>query len=526
LILDFTNAETPESFACDVCLVGAGAAGIVLAQTLTESGFSVVLVESGGETPLAEDQKLNAGFTDGHFAGLEKGRARSFGGATKLWYGQCIRLEEIDYAARAWVPHSGWPISSADLAPYFERAEAYFEIAGQAYDAAIYRRLGLPVPEFDSQLCKSHFTIYTPLVDLASIYRASLARNERLTVLLRANVLEVTTNATATQATGVSIRTLHSRQGTIQANTVVLCGGGIENARLLLLSKSVNPAGLGNDRDLVGRFFQDHPNGQTATLTTEQVPLVTELFSLLYEPPLRFFPKLAMSAALQEKQEVLNCNAHFVFEYGEDSGIEAGKTIYRHLRRGERPPELGKNLRSMVSDLPETLRAAKRFLIDHKSPLGKPKRIRFQCYLEQTPDAANRVTLAEEFDALGQPKSHIAWKLGDLERRTLQAMTDAVAREFARLGLGRLQPDAWLNDPDADWQSKLDQAAHLIGTTRMASTADRGVVDTNCGVFGVSGLYVAGSSVFPTSGYANPTLAIVAQAFRLADHLTSTVVRA
>ncbi len=503
--------------------MGAGAAGISLALALADSGLSVALLETGGMEPEQRDQQLSEGELAGGvvFRGMQEGRIRSLGGSTKTWYGQCIRYEPIDFESRAWIPHSGWPLTAADIEPFYARAESFFEIAGQRYDARVYDQFGLPAPSFDPAFCSMHFTIYSPVVDFGAIHQAALAASSSVRVLLHANVTEVLTNAAGTQAIGLQLQSLEGKRQILYARSVVLCAGGIENARLLLLSNKVKPAGLGNDRDLVGRFFQDHPNCQTATLETSQPALVGELFSLLYKAPLRFFPKMALAPKIQAEEEVLNCNAHFVFEYDQDSGVAAGKAIYRSLRRREKVPEFGKNVLRMIADLPQTLLAAKRFFVDGKSPLGNPRRIRFQCYLEQAPHAESRVQLGSTLDALGLPQPRLSWKIDDRERRTLVAMTNAMRAELSRLGIGELIPDAWLDDPGGDWRSHLGDAFHHIGTTRMAPAPEAGVVDRNCEVFNVEGLFIAGSSVFPTSGYGNPTLTIVALSLRLADHLKS-----
>lgn len=522
MIIDLRRNELPSAFAVDVCLVGAGAAGISLALQLSRAGLSVALVESGALEPEAERQVLNKGHVHGTaYEGLVSGRARALGGATRLWYGQCIRYDPIDFATRPWVKYSGWPISLAELDSGYEEAERFFHIGGEVYDARVYEKFDLPRPALDEDLSRMCFTVYTPDVDLGRIYLPTLRKADRLTVVLNATVMEVSTNDAGTCATGVTMALPNGGNGKVQARAVVLCGGGLENARLLLLSNKVKPSGLGNDRDLVGRFLQDHPNGQTATLKTDNAVRISELFSLLYKGPLRYFPKFALSPARQEALQVLNANGHFVFEYPEDSGLGAAKELFRSLRHRRIPEEAMKHVRAILLDLPSTLAAGKRFLVDRKSPLGTPSRIRFQCYLEQEPDPESRVQLSEELDSLGQRRLRVSWKLKEIERRTLAGLTTAMVSQVQHLGYGELRPDDWLEDRHADWQCRLVEAYHPIGTTRMGAAPFSGVVDRNCEVFGTSGLFVAGSSVFPTSGFANPTLTIVALALRLGHHLQS-----
>jgi choline dehydrogenase-like flavoprotein len=208
-----------------------------------------------------------------------------------------------------------------------------------------------------------------------------------------------------------------------------------------------------------------------------------------------------------------------VFEYADDSGIASLKQIYRSLSRRKLPPNLLIHLKCLALHLPEVARATSRRYFLGKSPLGKPRRILLQCHTEQQPDPDSRVTLSPNRDALGLFRGKVDWRLNHSERHSVRVMTAAMGGELKRLGLAQLKPEPWLNEPGDDWKNKLSDCFHHIGTTRMSDSPATGVVDRNCEVFGVRRLYVAGSSVFPTSGYANPTLTIVAMAMRLASHL-------
>ena len=166
---------------------------------------------------------------------------------------------------------------------------------------------------------------------------------------------------------------------------------------------------------------------------------------------------------------------------------------------------------------------ASSFLLKGKSPLGKPTGVRLQCHTEQQPDPESRITLSDSTDILGMPKARVHWKVNEAERTAMRIATQSMKCELARLGLAELQIDPWLEDDKADWRSHIADSYHHIGATRMASNQANGVVDGNCQVFGTRGLFVAGSSVFPTSGYANPTLTIVALSLRLANHIRETM---
>jgi choline dehydrogenase-like flavoprotein len=140
---------------------------------------------------------------------------------------------------------------------------------------------------------------------------------------------------------------------------------------------------------------------------------------------------------------------------------------------------------------------------------------------ETAPDPANRVTLSDERDELGQPRARLQWRPGSAERTTVAQTMLLVAAEFGRLGVGRIRLNELLLEDDARWSENLSWFGHHMGTTRMSETPRTGVVDADCRVHGLDNLYIAGSSVFPTSSYANPTLTLLALSLRLADHLKS-----
>ncbi len=522
MIVDSKQQNIPSELDCDVCIVGAGPAGITLALELRNSGLDILVAESGGRTPQAADQQWNEGEVEGlPYTGLTDGRVRALGGASKRWFGQCIRFDGIDFEQRPWVPHSGWPIQFSDLIPWYERAEAFFKLTGERYDERVYSYFGLEAPPWNRELLETHFTVYSPELDLGRIHEATLRRAERVRLLLHATCTEVTTtDDSGQQASGIRLRTGKGTASRVKAKVVVLCAGGLENARILLLSRGALGAGLGNAHDLVGRFLQDHPNALTATIKTENVERLIALFSVLHRKHLRYFPKFPLTAKRQHRMRTLNCTSHLVFEQEEDSGIAAAKNIARALRRRELPPDLAGNLRAIGTHLPEAMAAAKSFLLDRTTPQGTPSSIRLQCHTEQAPDPESRVTLSAERDALGLQKLRVNWRLNESERRAMCELTDAVGVEMLRLGLGEVVPDPWLAEEGSVWKLGVGDAYHHVGTTRMAAHSSEGVVDRSCKVFDVAGLYVAGTSTFPTSGYANTTLTIVALAMRLASHLT------
>ncbi len=520
LVIEHLDSLQDESvLQADVCIVGAGAAGLLIARSLARTGAHIVLLESGGWAADHPTSQLSDGHSaPGTFRGLQAGRSRVFGGTTTLWGGQCIRLDPIDFERRAWVPDSGWPITYDDLVPHYEAAEAALEITEADRQVPAWTRFGVQQIALDPAALHTVHGVFIRRPDLGRRFRDELRAAPRVRVLLHATAQHLRTDPYGTAICEVDVASLSGRRASVRARRVVLCAGAIENARLLLLSDSANAAGLGNTLGLVGRYLQDHPCGRTATVHTAAPRVLQDHWNMLYGSAARYMPKLALAEVAQRSEGLLNCVGRLSYDYDETDGTRALLGLLAEWRGERRPRALAARLGHAASGLPDIARSFWRVRARGLSPAPKPRQISLEVFSEQTPNPDSRVTLTGATDVFGLRQVHVDWRLDSLTARTLAGFTRLVGREFERLGLGRLDAAAWLDDP-LPCRSAIVDSYHPAGTARMSADPVTGVVDRDCQVFGVRGLYVAGSAVFPTSGAANPTLTIAAMALRLAEHL-------
>jgi choline dehydrogenase-like flavoprotein len=513
-----------------VCIIGAGAAGITLALSLRFAGFPIVVLESGDFDFDAATQDLDAG----ELAGVpnwptDVSRLRFFGGTTNHWSGWCRPLDAIDFEPRPSIPLSVWPFRRDALIAYYQQAQHICELGPFDYDdpEPWIRETNQQAPRFDPARLKTSIFQVSPPTRFGQTYRKPLEEADAVTVYLNANVVDLRANATASAVDLVKARCLDGPAFTVQARYVVLATGGLENARILLLSNGVQTAGLGNGNDVVGRYFMDHPWFTYAAVARFATP-DPSLPLFFGETPMRGTSVFAALTAGDTQTQGTNGIGGFRVWmqplHRVPEGVDSLKAVGSALSHFKLPDHLWEDVGSILRDrdivadsLYRTLTGRKTSPFASADPtIGAVTGATFDINIEHAPNESSRVTLSDKRDALGQNRLMLDWRLSHTERRTYQRAQELVALEFGRLGIGRINAKAL---PDHGWPEEMYGSRHHMGTTRMSDDPKTGVVDANCRVHGLENLYVAGSSVFPTSGYANPTLTIVALALRLSDEL-------
>jgi choline dehydrogenase-like flavoprotein len=528
MIRDLRANEAPDPIEADLCIVGAGAAGITMARALAETRLRICLVESGGLEPEPATQELYQGECVGlPNPGMETGRLRFFGGTTNHWGGRCTPLSRAAFRSRPWVAHSGWPIEPEALDPFYPGAWSLCGLPPLQSTDDCLRQLGLGAPPLDRdrlELKVWKFTTGKTAWSFGRLYRDDLKRARNVTVLLHANLTALTTNASGTRIEAITATSLSGERRRIRARAYALCCGAIENARLLLALSRSGPARAWNRRDLIGRFYMEHLRGPTGVmLAPEGSATLQRIFNFHDLGEIQHQIGLALSAEAQEAEGLLAASAVLEYRGDPQSGVAAGQSIWRALRRGEWPDDFSGKLFRVLADLDEVAANTSERLFHRRRPIYPLSAAHILVDVEQAPNPESRVTLADESDPLGMPRARLSWKVSDHERRTALAFTRNIGIELARLGLARCRIEPWLAEDDPSWGTRFDPTFHQMGTTRMSDDPATGVVDRDCRMHGVENLYIGGSSVFPTFGHENPTLTIVALALRLAQHVKTAL---
>jgi choline dehydrogenase-like flavoprotein len=508
MFIDIRSVPDGTEITTGICIVGAGAAGITLAREFNRSGMACALLESGGTEFDGKTEELYDGDNIGRpFLDLTTCRLRYFGGTTNHWAGWCLPLDPIDFETREGMPFRGWPFAHSALEPWYRRAQVVCQIGPFDYAPGNWgiARTKLPAP-FRGPHFVPRIIQLSPPTRFAIAYGPELQSSPNINVFLQANACRFETNAAGSKVESVSVRTLSGRGFKVTAKVFVVAAGGIENARLLLASGPTEGQGVGDGRDLIGRFFMTHICFWAGLLAVADPP--TDFY---FDPGYvrthrdgavsrTFVPFVGLSEETMRQHQLPNIKLFWIYEVLGASS--AGETL---------------------TDLPSVLHDVE----------GRPQYVNSKVFrregvpvtgtkihldLEPVPNRDSRIRLSRERDAVGMRKVAVDWNITPEDKRNAAAVLRLLGAEVARTGFGRVR--SFLEDGDDEtWPADMYGDQHHMGTTRMHRDPALGVVNEDCRVHGIANLYVAGSSVFPTAGAAHPTLTITALALRLADYL-------
>jgi choline dehydrogenase-like flavoprotein len=464
-----------SGFVSKACIIGTGPAGITIARHLAAAGVSVTVLEAGADDISDESQDFYKGKVTGDpYFDLDITRLRYLGGSSNHWAGWCRLLDTFDFEERSWIPNSGWPIRRSDLKPYFDQTVDTLELGTLRRNIAISDDIDW------IQLVKS------PAVRFGEKYRAEFDAAPNIALVLNTTVLNL--NGDGKRVSSAALWSNGSPAGEISADTFIVCTGGLENSRLLLWSNEVSNGGVVPQSKALGKYWMEHPQFEPADA------ILFDKSAIEFDETNEAFFSPSQSA--MARLGIMNFGARLI------------QMPYHGIKEA-------------VADLACVAPAASEWVA---SGLGAHLRCAAQIYLafEQAPYETNHIALSSsEKDAAGVPRMVLNWKKGELERKTMVAGLCLFGETLARRDLGRLRFEEWvLNNQDYPTDQEL-AGHHHMGGTRMGTDPNISVVDANQKVHGMDNLYIGGSSVFATSGHANPTTTIVCMSHRLGDYLST-----
>jgi choline dehydrogenase-like flavoprotein len=507
MIVDLGKDYLPKAVQRGVCVVGTGMGGGSFITRYMNGKQDIVAIEAGSEQ---ENSAVRAESVGRDF-GLPVTRDVSLGGTSNIWRGLCSPLDPIDYISRPWIPNSGWPVGPDVLVPYYIEAGRMLGLPHFSYllPRQAEERLGnLPYDfEFNrSMLSNKYFLHARSPKSFRADLQQQFSRGQQM-LIMNGVAVEIVTHSEGRVVEKILVKDPRGDCIEVHARQFVLAAGALETPRLLLNSRKWNENGVGNHSQRVGRFLMDHPMGSLSQLSLGSIRKAPLYHSINLDQNHHIKSGLIPSEGVQRRHRLPN---HCVYLWPSfRKGID---DRFEHLRRvlitaRKRQLKAG-DFVTLLSN-PNTIYRILSYIL----PVNSYYRYADLFFVtEQIPNPNSYVSLSSEKDRFGYFVARIHWEVtkGDLD--SISVFNDLTLKALS-LGTTRVSFRKGRENVGAT----LTSAAHHMGTARMSSYRQNGVVNENLNVWGVDNLYICDASVFPTSGNANPSLTICALAIRLAD---------
>jgi choline dehydrogenase-like flavoprotein len=527
VLVDLEEVEAqPESIRAQVCIIGAGVAGHSLAQRLVTAGIDVALLEAGGRFHEERSQSIyNARMARLKHSGTHEGRFRLLGGSSTRWGGQLLPYTAEILQPPSSLPSHGWPLTIDEVALFYPDAERLLGADDLPFDAKLFlaasHRKAPPLLDALPEL-NVRFSKCAPFSrrNLGTTVGKDLEQSSSATLYLHANLTELLLAPTGDRIEAALVRNYAGTKFRFEADHFVLSSGTIETSRLLLASRSVNPKGVGNTHDQVGRYFHDQINLPSAKLTGPARKMFLESFGPFLFRRTAHTVKFEASTQLRERLNLLAVMAHIIIDEPEDSGVSVARSLLRSVQRQDMKEailrELFKVPRASI-DLGRLAYTAKFEKRRHASPHAA---VMLCLNSEQLPLADTRIRLDDDLDHLGMPKTVVDWTVSNTDLTTLRTFAAYLRERFAALSINGVEWRPEIFDESAEITGITD-TFHPMGGCRMGTDPRESVVDSNLTVHGIPNLSIASAAVYPAGGSSNPSLTIIALALRLADKLAT-----
>jgi choline dehydrogenase-like flavoprotein len=514
--IDLDKVTESKPFHSTVCIVGAGIAGLIIALELAEEGFDVHLLEAGGVDSEQRSQDLyKTEMSAANHRGSNDGRFRTFGGSSTQWGGQLLPFGADIFKPPAGSPSAAWPITAADLSPYYENVQSILGVNSLPWSAKLLGALGYQ-NDFDSDDVILRFAKWVPFRkrNLAKTVGVEVMAHEGIQLFTHANVASFNTDSQDRSQKVKFARVLNysKQEFYFTADEFILCAGTIESSRILLLSPDVP-----NHHDQIGRYFHDHVAYHAAQFDSPTRERIMERLGPFYVDGTIHSCKMEASPTLRARENLFAVMAHVVIIEPEDSGIAAIRNIFRSLQSGRFRESIALNLIPMIRGLKDVAKAVyyARFL--RRRAISARAVLKLNIDAEQAPNRENRILLSStDIDALGLPTTVVEWRIGEGEQDTAARYADII-RAF--LEFNNIAPQEWNKSVVEKTMPSMLDTNHAMGGLRMGKSPDSSVVDCDLAVHGLENLYVASCAVFPSGSSSNPTFTLMALSLRLARYL-------
>ncbi|MEO7028876.1 MAG: GMC family oxidoreductase [Acidobacteriaceae bacterium] len=527
MLIDLEQHEArTEPFRAQVCIIGAGVAGNSLAHRLAAAGIRVALLEAGGRAHEDRSQSIyNARMARLKHNGTHEGRFRLLGGSSTRWGGQLLPYTAEVMRPSPSMPSHGWPIGIDQIEPYYPDAQRLLDADDLPFDAKPFlTAFHRPLPPLLDELpeLRARFSKCAPFSrrNVGTTLGKELEQGSAATLYLHANLTELLLSPNGDRVVAALVRNYAGTKFRFEADHFVVACGTIETSRLLLASRSVDPAGVGNTHDQVGRYFHDHISLPAAKLTGPARKLFLESFGPFLHRRTAHTVKFEAAPQLRERLGLLAVMAHIIIDEPEDSGVGVARSLLRSIQRRDMKEAIFRELPKVPRASIDLARLAYTAKYKQRRHASTGAAVMLCLDSEQLPLADTRIRLDDDLDPLGMRKTVVDWTVSEPDLKTLRTFAAHLRERFTALSMEGINWRPEIFDESAEITGITD-TFHPMGGCRMGTDPRASVVDGDLTVHGIANLSIASAAVYPAGGSSNPSFTIIALALRLADRLAT-----
>ncbi len=517
------GATSTRTITAQVCIIGAGTAGVFLARRLADHGVKVVLLESGGRQPNTPESLGHHPEQIGiRYRGADLGRSFGLGGTSVLWGGQMIPVTPGDISSRAEAGFDAWPISYDEIQRHISVVKSLLglpDISSDDEERLVSKKFGKLAKCCASFKLRLSQWLPFKTRNIAKAFAASLNDNLNVEVWINATAIrvELETSVDSPQIKSVEAVSPGGNRVVIDASVFVVCAGALESTRLLL-DWNESSGGLLYQADApLGRYFADHLSVTCGKFNCRNWRDFNLAVSPIFSGSIMRTPRLELSLNAQQSLGVASAFAHFTFVTHGSSGFDVVRSILRR-RQGESVA-----IRLSPAIVIRTIRdftAMFFYRFWHKRLwIPRDADLLLQIDIEQSSNPDSRLSLSGNRDHLGRKLLRIDWRIQDCDIRCIQVMHNQTIAAWQQSELSQTATLETTLPKDFSNFETLYDVYHPTGTIRMGANCETSVVDNNLKLWNLDNLYVSSTAVFPSAGSANPGLTHLALTSRLADHI-------
>ncbi len=501
----------------DVCIIGAGAIGIAMALYLEDkTDLTIAILENGSLS--SQESTIKDVVNSGHLSsGLAGSRAYGFGGSTTIWGGQALKFNDLDFANRPWIDHAQWPISNAEIEPYYKVAEEIIGVQDIEFDSNICRS---DIAPDDLQAYEQHdidldYSKFSSTPNFHNKYLTRIQESKQILCYLDTKT-QFDQDKLSKRITSARVKLNKDLTVQLKASEFVIACGGIDSPTTLLTSKLV-----GLDDLPIGHYYNDHIGIYGAQLIPIDMSKFRALFSIRIEGGVKCLPKLALTEQSQIEHCLANINANIEVETSSKDPLFHMRNLYSQLRNLNFNKETGQTILQLLKHPKALFTACYELVVKRRVYLPEGSTFFLIANIESIPIKESFIKVAGENEDNQKPIAHINWLTSKQSRTTASHFYTCVKKVLEKNNVAKVILKPSIHEDTDAWLSESYGLYHHMGATRMSKSKDHGVVDENCRVHTIPNLFIAGTSVLPTGSASNPTFTAIAVALRLCDHIRS-----